>query len=115
MKVIFSAKRSESMLTALENNNSEALFIESSSGLLQGNIPHTLEDALKLVVEYNGALYYILSRFKNSRFQAALEKSTFDVQIIKDSITLSKINLKEDGLWDFVELRSADKYHYLLD
>ncbi|KAI7899101.1 uncharacterized protein BX663DRAFT_423765, partial [Cokeromyces recurvatus] len=88
-------------------NNSEVLFIESSSGLLQENISHTLEDTLKLLVECNGALCYILRHFKNSRFKTALKKSTFGVQVIKDTVTLSKMNLKEDRLWKFVELRSA--------
>ncbi|ORE05431.1 hypothetical protein BCV72DRAFT_209339, partial [Rhizopus microsporus var. microsporus] len=88
--------------------NSEALFIEFSSGLLQENISHTLEDALKLLVECNGALCYIFSHFKNSRFKAALKKSTFGVQAIKDTVTLSKMNLKKDRLWEFVELRSAN-------
>ncbi|KAI9355549.1 hypothetical protein BD770DRAFT_444646 [Pilaira anomala] len=55
------------------------MFIESSSGLLQENIGHTLEDTLKLLVE-----------------------------LIKHTITHSKMNLKEDRLWKFVELRSAD-------
>ncbi|KAG1042672.1 hypothetical protein G6F43_011838 [Rhizopus delemar] len=73
-----------------KTNNYEALFIESSS------------------VECNGALCYILSHFKNSRFKTALKKSTFGVQVIKDTVTLSKMNLKEDRLWKFVELRSAN-------
>ncbi|CAO3639361.1 unnamed protein product [Mucor hiemalis] len=90
-----------------KSNNSETLFIESSSGLLQENISHTLEDTLKLLVECNGALCYILSHFKNSRFETALKKSTFGVQVIKDTITLSKMNLKGDKMWKFVEIRSA--------
>ncbi|KAG2218296.1 hypothetical protein INT45_000978 [Circinella minor] len=52
--------------------------------------------------------FVILSHFKNSRFKTALKKSTFGVQVIKDTVTLSKMNLKEDRLWKFVELRSAD-------
>ncbi|KAG2198279.1 hypothetical protein INT47_004363, partial [Mucor saturninus] len=90
-----------------KSNNSEVMFIESSSGLLQENISHTLEDTLKLIVECNGALCYILSHFRNSRLKTALKKTTFDVQVIKDTITLSKMNLNEDRLWKFVELRSA--------
>ncbi|KAI8083877.1 hypothetical protein BDF21DRAFT_451400 [Thamnidium elegans] len=77
-------------------NNRVVLFIESSGAILQENINHTLEDTLKLLVECNGTLCYILSHFKNSRFH-----------IIKDTITLSEINLKEDGLWKFVKLRFA--------
>ncbi|KAI9487559.1 MAG: hypothetical protein EXX96DRAFT_605487 [Benjaminiella poitrasii] len=81
-------------------NKFESLFIESSSGLLQENISHTLEDTLKLLVECNGALCYILSHFKNSRFKTVLKKPTFGVQVIKDRITLSKMNLKEEEYVD---------------
>lgn len=84
------------------------MFIESSSGLIQENISHTLEDTLKILVESNGALCYILNHFKNSRMKTALKETTFGVQVIKDTITLSKMNLKEDRLWKFVELRSAN-------
>ncbi|OBZ81520.1 hypothetical protein A0J61_10434 [Choanephora cucurbitarum] len=88
-------------------NNLEAVFIESSSGLLQENVSHTLEDTLKLLVECNGALCYALSQYKNSRLKTVIKKSTFGIQIIKNTLTLSKMNLKEDRLWKFVELRSA--------
>ncbi|KAG2208091.1 hypothetical protein INT47_010453 [Mucor saturninus] len=68
-----------------KTNSPEVLFIESSSGLLQENISHTLEDTLELLVECNGALCYILGHFKNSRLKTALKKTAFGVQVIKDT------------------------------
>ncbi|ORE05722.1 hypothetical protein BCV72DRAFT_208714 [Rhizopus microsporus var. microsporus] len=88
-------------------NKYETLFIESSSGIMQENVSHTLEDTLKLICECNGALFYILRQFNKCSFQTALKRSTFGIQVIKNTITLSKMNLKNDSQWKFVELRSA--------
>jgi hypothetical protein len=52
----------------------ETLFIESSSGLQHENIVPTLEDTLKLIIECNGALCYILSQLKKCNFELALKK-----------------------------------------
>ncbi|KAI9273833.1 hypothetical protein EDC94DRAFT_510359, partial [Helicostylum pulchrum] len=79
-------------------NGYESLFIESSSGTVQKNVDHTLEDTLKLICECNDAFFYILSQSNRCSFQTALKRSTFGVQIIKNSITLSKMNLKNDSL-----------------
>ncbi|CAO3658239.1 unnamed protein product [Rhizopus stolonifer] len=89
------------------SNNYESLFIESSSGIIQENVNHTLDDILKFICECNGALLYILSQFNRSSFKTALEGSTFGIQVIKNTITLSKMNLKNDSLWKFVKLQSA--------
>ncbi|CEP19194.1 hypothetical protein [Parasitella parasitica] len=86
--------------------NHESLFIESSSGITQENV-NTLEDTLKLICECNGALFYILSQFNKCSFETALRRSTFGVQVIKNTLTLSKMNLKNATQWKFVELRSA--------
>jgi hypothetical protein len=87
--------------------NYESLFIESSSDITQENVNHTLEDTLKLICECNGALFYILSQFIKCSFETALQRSTFGVQVIKNILTLSKMSLKDESQWKFVELRSA--------
>jgi hypothetical protein len=63
--------------------------------------------SVKLISECNGALYYILSQFNKCSFETALKRSTYGIQIIKNTATLSRMNLKNDLLWKFVELRSA--------
>lgn len=85
----------------------ESVFIESLSGLQQEHFVHTLEDTIKLVIECNGALSYILSQLNRCNFKTALKKSTFGIQVIKDTITVSQMQLKENLKWKFVELRSA--------
>jgi hypothetical protein len=82
----------------------ETLFIESSSGLQHENIVHTLEDTLKLIIECNGALGYTLSQLKKCNFESALKKSTFGIQVIKDTLTISHMQLKENLKCKFVEL-----------
>ncbi|KAI8077642.1 hypothetical protein BDF21DRAFT_341696, partial [Thamnidium elegans] len=79
-------------------NNHESLFIETSSGITRENVNHTLKDTLKFICECNGALFYVLSHLNNCNFQTALKRSTFGIQVIKNTITLSKINLKNDSL-----------------
>ncbi|KAI8344888.1 hypothetical protein EDC96DRAFT_418814, partial [Choanephora cucurbitarum] len=66
-------------------NNLEAVFIESSSGLLQENVTSI--------------------RIAGSRPPS--KNQLLGIQVIKDTLTLSKMNLKEDRLWKFVELRSV--------
>jgi hypothetical protein len=85
----------------------EEVFMESSSGFDKENISHTLDDTIKLIVECSNALHYIIKKNKKASIDSITLKATFGLQIIKQTITLTKMNLKKSDKWKLIELRSS--------
>ncbi|KAG2228546.1 hypothetical protein INT48_000313 [Thamnidium elegans] len=70
-------------------NNMEIIIVEASSGKLQENTVHTIEDCLKLLE----------STFKKLK--------VFGLQTIKNQVTLSELYMNNDTSWNFIEKRTA--------
>jgi hypothetical protein len=85
----------------------EEVFMESSSGFDKENISHTLDDTIKLIVECSNALHYIIKKNKKASIDSITLRATFGLQIIKQTITLTKMNLKKSDKWKLIELRSS--------
>ncbi|KAF1797363.1 hypothetical protein FB192DRAFT_1261246, partial [Mucor lusitanicus] len=72
--------------------DNEKFFIESSSsGFDKENVNHSLDDTLKLLQNIN----------------AICKKSVFGIQVIKQALTLTKVNLSKSGKWKLVEVKLA--------
>ncbi|OBZ84462.1 hypothetical protein A0J61_07484 [Choanephora cucurbitarum] len=87
--------------------DSEEFFIESSSGFEKENVNHSLDDTLKLLAECSGALLYIIKQNKKAGIDTMTKKSTFGIQVIKKTLTLTKVTLSKTGKWNVVEVRSS--------
>lgn len=85
----------------------EDFFIESSSGFEKEKINHSLDDTLKLLAECSNALLHTIKDNKKASIDNVTKKCTFGVQIIKRTLTLTKMTLSKSGRWKLVELRSA--------
>ncbi|KAI7852547.1 hypothetical protein BDC45DRAFT_512885 [Circinella umbellata] len=68
--------------------SNEELFIECSSGLTA----HSLDDTLKLLVKYNNSLLHILKQNKRANMETMTKKCTLDIQVIKQTLTVTKLN-----------------------
>jgi hypothetical protein len=86
----------------------EELFMESSCGFEKEEINHTLDDAIKLIIEYSNALHYIIGKNKKASIESILrsKKATFGIQIIKRTLTLTKMTLDSSCKWKLVDMRS---------
>lgn len=87
--------------------NNEELFIECSSGFDKEITSHSLDDTLKLLVECSNSLLHILKQNKRASMETMTKKCTFGIQVIKQTLTVTKLNLTKSGRWRLVELRSA--------
>jgi len=87
--------------------NNEELFIECSSGFDKEITAHSLDDTLKLLVECSNSLLHILKQNKRASMETMTKKCTFGIQVIKQTLTVTKLNLTKSGRWRPVELRSA--------
>ena len=90
--------------TTTEN---EEFFIESSSGFEKENVNHSLDDTLKLLAECSSALLHVIKHNKKASIDTITKKCTFGVQVIKQTLTLTKVSLSKSGKWKLVEVRSA--------
>ncbi|RCH89981.1 hypothetical protein CU098_009815 [Rhizopus stolonifer] len=90
--------------TTTEN---EEFFIESSSGFEKENINHSLDDTLKLLAECSNALLHVIKHSKKASIDTITKKCTLGVQVIKQTLTLTKVSLSKSGKWKLVEVRSA--------
>ncbi|CAO3680677.1 unnamed protein product [Rhizopus stolonifer] len=90
--------------TTTEN---EEFFIESSSGFEKENVNHSLDDTLKLLAECSNALLHVIKYSKKASIDTITKKCTFGVQVIKQTLTLTKVSLSKSGKWKLVEVRSA--------
>ena len=77
--------------------NNEELFIECSSGFDNEITRHSLDDTLKLLVECSNSLLHILKQNKRASIETMTKKCTFGIQVIKQTLTLTKINLTKSG------------------
>lgn len=80
--------------TTTEN---EEFFIESSSGFEKENVNHSLDDTLKLLVECSSALLHVIKHNKKASIDTITKKCTFGVQVIKQTLTLTKVSLLKSG------------------
>ncbi|CEP19541.1 hypothetical protein [Parasitella parasitica] len=87
--------------------SNEELFIECSSGFDKEITAHSLDDTLKLLVECSNSLLHILKQNKRASMETMTKKCTFGIQVIKQTLTVTKLNLTKSGRWRLVELRSA--------
>lgn len=115
-------------MAALENNNyvtsysdrkyadalgkntvtdNEEFFIESSSGFEKENVSHSLDDTLKLLAECSSALLHIIKHNKKASIDTMIKKCTLGVQVIKKTLTLTKLTLSKTGKWKLIEVRSS--------
>ncbi|KAI9478413.1 MAG: hypothetical protein EXX96DRAFT_570806 [Benjaminiella poitrasii] len=84
----------------------EYFFIESSSGFDKENVNHSLDDTLKLLAECSNALLHIIKHNKKASIDTMSKKRILGVQVIKQTLTLTKVTLSKSGKWKFIEVRS---------
>ncbi|KAL9540857.1 hypothetical protein MBANPS3_009446 [Mucor bainieri] len=87
--------------------DNEEFFIESSSGFDKENVNHSLDDTLKLLAECSNALLHIIKHNKKASIDTISRKCVFGIQVIKQTLTLTKVSLSKSGKWKLVEVRSA--------
>ncbi|CEP16440.1 hypothetical protein [Parasitella parasitica] len=87
--------------------SNEEFFVECSSGFEKEMVNHSLDDTLKLLVECSNSLLYTIKQNKNASIDSITKKCTFGVQVIKQTLTLTKMTLSKSGKWKLVEVRSA--------
>lgn len=83
----------------------EEFFVEFSSGFEKENINHSLDDTLKLLAECSSALLHVIKNNKKASINTMTKKCTFGVQVIKQTLTLTKVSLSRLG--KLVEVRSV--------
>lgn len=75
-----------------------------------GNIDHTLGDALKNIKSISDSLKYFISNFKNDSLESIQEVHLFWVQVIQKKITLVQSSLSKNAAWPH---RSTDLSRYI--
>ncbi|KAG2213421.1 hypothetical protein INT47_009095 [Mucor saturninus] len=88
-------------------NNMEIIIVESSSGKLQENTGHTIEDCLKLLECGISSLRKEAILNKNSSIATFKKLKVFGLQTIKNQVTLSELYMNNDTSWNFIEKRTA--------
>ncbi|KAI7879532.1 uncharacterized protein EV154DRAFT_52000 [Mucor mucedo] len=87
--------------------SNEEFFVECSSGFEKEVVNHSLDDTLKLLVECSNSLLNTIKQNKNASIESITKKCAFGVQVIKQTLTLTKMTLSKSGKWKLVEVRSA--------
>lgn len=87
--------------------SNEEFFVECSSGFEKEMVNHSLDDTLKLLVECSNSLLNTIKQNKNASIDSITKKCAFGVQVIKQTLTLTKMTLSKSGKWKLVEVRSA--------
>ena len=77
--------------------DNEEFFIESSSGFEKENVSHSLDDTLNLLAECSSALLHIIKHNKKAGIDTIIKKCTLGVQVIKKTLTLTKVTLSKTG------------------
>ncbi|KAI8075626.1 hypothetical protein BDF21DRAFT_69616 [Thamnidium elegans] len=88
-------------------NNMEIIIVEASSGKLQENTVHTIEDCLKLLEYGISSLRKEAILNKNSSIATFKKLKVFGLQTIKNQVTLSELYMNNDTSWNFIEKRTA--------
>lgn len=89
-------------------SSNEEVFVECSSGFDKEITCHSLDDTLKLLTCCSNSLLHIMKLNKRASIETMMKKCTFGIQVIKNTITLTKLTLSKSGKWRLVELRSAN-------
>lgn len=85
----------------------EEFSVESSSGFGRENVNHSLDDTLRLLAECSSFLLHVIEQNKTASIDTTVKKCTLCVQVIKETLTLTKITLSKCGRRKLVELRSS--------
>lgn len=87
--------------------DNEEFFIECSSGFEREKVNHSLDDTLKLLVECSNSLLGTIKQNKTASIDTMTKKCSLGIQVIKQTLTLTKMTLSKSGKWKLVEMRSA--------
>ncbi|CAO3667112.1 unnamed protein product [Rhizopus stolonifer] len=82
-------------------------FIECSSGFEKERVNHSLDYTLKLLVDCSNSLLSTIKQNKRGSIDTMTKKCALGVQVIKQTLTLTKMSLSKSGKWKLVEVRSA--------
>ncbi|KAI8641550.1 hypothetical protein BD408DRAFT_444246 [Parasitella parasitica] len=88
-------------------NNMEIIIVEASSGKLQENTVHTIEDCLKLLECGISSLRKEAILNKNSSIATFKKLKVFGLQTNKNQVTLSESSMNNVTSWNFIEKRTA--------
>ncbi|KAG1142502.1 hypothetical protein G6F37_008732 [Rhizopus arrhizus] len=90
------------------NIQQEKIFMESSSGFHVEDFGHSFGDAYKIVESMTSSLSIIMRRKQNCKFSSVLNLAVYDIQCIKNRLTLIKTTLDpHSDRFQIVKLRSA--------
>ncbi|KAF7721914.1 hypothetical protein EC973_003953, partial [Apophysomyces ossiformis] len=86
---------------------SEVILVEASSGRLDEDIPHNVENVIKLLECSTSSLRYQAERWKKASYRTLVGTKVFCLQAIRDKLTLSATSIYSPSMWKHVELASA--------
>ncbi|KAI9087738.1 hypothetical protein DFS34DRAFT_517783 [Phlyctochytrium arcticum] len=90
-------------------NGAEIIFLESSGGLLEECVEHTMDDSVKLIEAATYALKEHIRKNKDASFDTVKKRAVFTLHVIRNTLTLGCVGLAPDGArWEVIELRSAE-------
>lgn len=75
------------------------VFIECSNGFNKEVTNHSLDDTLKLLIECTNSLLHILKPNKRASIETMMKKCIFGIQVIKNILTVTKLDLSKSGKW----------------
>ncbi|KAI8150122.1 hypothetical protein BJV82DRAFT_10419 [Fennellomyces sp. T-0311] len=85
----------------------ESVLVEASSGGLQEDVVHTIEDSIKSIECATASLQTQAMRYKRASISTFKKLQVFSIHIIKNKMTLSTTMLNDPFTWSRIDLRSA--------
>jgi hypothetical protein len=90
-----------------EDAHGERLLMESSSGAVKENFPHTMGDTVKLIQSAAEVLKAEAMTVQDARLETFLKRKVLIVHLVTQKMTLSSVCALQNKKYKVVELRSA--------
>lgn len=85
----------------------EIVIVEASSGAIQENTKHSIEDSLKILECSVASLHKEASHYPNASLETFKLLTVFSVHIIKTQVALCEMSLSNNNKWKFIERLTA--------
>lgn len=90
-----------------EDAHGERLVMESSSGAVKENLPHTMGDTVKLVQSATELLKTEVISLQDASLDTFLDRKVMIIQLVMQKMTLCSVSVLKDKKYEVFELRSA--------